>query len=345
MNKKLQVILVALVALLLGFSGPAMAKKQVPKVDNFIYFIDHSSSMAFSYKGQRYVQFGGVSKIMMAKSLARELNKMTPELGYKAGLYTFAPYKEYAAMAPYKQATMAAAIEKINTDYSVYGRMTPMGKGLEDLDKLPVSTLSGKTGVFIFSDGDSNCGVDPVAVAQSLKAKYGDNLCFYIVDLSDNKHGQQVLKAIAALGKCNCIELGEELLRNEAAREKFLECALYEWIEDEIVVFRSIYFDFDKYNIKPEFVPVLEEGTAIIKSKTGMKVILEGHTDSIGSEQYNMKLGQRRADSVKAFFVKKGIDASRIETISFGESDPVATNKTAQGRALNRRCVIKFKSM
>ena len=55
MNKKLQVLLVALVALLLGFSGPAMAKKQVPKVDNFIYFIDHSSSMAFSYKGQRYV--------------------------------------------------------------------------------------------------------------------------------------------------------------------------------------------------------------------------------------------------------------------------------------------------
>ncbi|HCR14255.1 MAG TPA: hypothetical protein DIU49_13785, partial [Desulfovibrio sp.] len=267
MNKKLQVLLVAVVALLLGFSGPAMAKKQVPKVDNFIYFIDHSSSMAFSYKGQRYVQFGGVSKIMMAKSLARELNKMTPELGYKAGLYTFAPYKEYAAMAPYSQATMAAAIEKIQTDYSVYGRMTPMGKGLEDLDKLPISTLSGKTGVFIFSDGDSNCGVDPVAVAQSLKAKYGDNLCFYIVDLSDSKHGQQVLKAIAAMGKCNCIELGEELLRNEAAREKFLECALYEWIEDEIVVFRSIYFDFDKYNIKPEFVPVLEEGTAIIKSK------------------------------------------------------------------------------
>ncbi|HCR13267.1 MAG TPA: hypothetical protein DIU49_08385, partial [Desulfovibrio sp.] len=85
--------------------------------------------------------------------------------------------------------------------------------------------------------------------------------------------------------------------------------------------------------------------TAIIKSKSGMKVILEGHTDSIGTEQYNMKLGQRRADSVKSFFVKKGIDASRIETISFGESDPVATNKTAQGRALNRRCVIKFKSM
>ena len=345
MNKKLQVVLVALVALLLGFSGPAMAKKQVPKVDNFIYFIDHSSSMAFSYKGQRYVQFGGVSKIMMAKSTLVELNKLIPALPYKAGLATFAPYKEYAKVAPYDKAAMDKAIAPIKTDYEAYGRMTPMGKGLEDLDKLPVSTLSGKTGVFIFSDGDSNCGVDPVAVAQSLKAKYGDKLCFYIVDLSDSKHGQQVLKAIAALGKCNCIELGEELLRNEAARERFLECALYEWIEDEIVVFRSIYFDFDKYNIKPEFVPVLEEGTAIIKSKTGMKVILEGHTDSIGTEQYNMKLGQRRADSVKAFFVKKGIDASRIETISFGESDPVATNKTAQGRALNRRCVIKFKSM
>lgn len=342
--KKFNVVVVMLIALVLGVVGPAAAKKQVPKVDNFIFFVDHSSSMAFSYKGQRYVQFGGVSKIMMAKSLARELNNMIPELGYKAGLYTFAPYKEYAPMAPYAKATLAPAIEKIKTDYEIYGRLTPMGWGLEDLDKLPISTLSGKTGVFIFSDGDSNRGVDPVAVAQSLKGKYGDKLCFYIVDLSDNKHGQEVLKAIAALGGCNCIELGEELLRNEAARTKFLECSLYEWIEDEIVIFRSIYFDFDKYNIKKEFVPVLEEGVGIVQGKPKTLVILEGHTDSIGSEQYNMGLGQRRADSVKAFFVKKGIDASRIEAISFGESDPVATNKTAQGRALNRRCVIKFKN-
>ncbi len=344
MLKKFNFVMLMLVVLMLAVTGPAMAKKQVPKVDNFIFFVDHSSSMAFSYKGQRYVQFGGVSKIMMAKGIARELNQMIPELGYQAGLFTFAPYKQYLAMATFSQAAMAPAIESINTDYSVYGRLTPMGWGLEDLDKLPLGQLSGKTGVFIFSDGDSNRGVDPVAVAQSLKSKYGDNLCFYIVDLSDNKHGEEVLKAIAALGGCNCIELGEELLRNEAAREKFLECSLYEWIEDEIVVFRSIYFDFDKYNIKPEFVPVLEEGAAIVQSKPSTLVILEGHTDSIGTEQYNMGLGQRRADSVKGFFVKKGIDASRIETISFGETDPVATNKTAQGRALNRRCVIKFKN-
>ena len=345
MSRKLNIFVVALVVLLLGVSGPAMAKKQVPKVDNFVFFIDHSSSMAFSYKGQRYVQLGGVSKIMMAKSLARELNKMIPELGYKAGLYTFAPYKEYVAMGPYNQVAMSAALDKVKADYDIYGRLTPMGRGLEDLDRIPLSTMSGKTGVFIFSDGDSNLSVDPVAVAQSLKAKYGDKLCFYIVDLSDNKSGQQAMKAIATIGKCNCTELGEELLRSEAAREKFLECSLYEWIEDEIVVFRSIYFDFNKSNTKREFTPVLEEGASIIKSKPDTKVVLEGHTDGIGSVQYNMKLGQRRADSVKAFFVKKGIDPNRIETISFGKSDPVATNKTAQGRALNRRCVVKFKTM
>ena len=251
-------------------------------------------------------------------------------------------------MAPYNQAAIhgVAAIEKDPDDYTVYGRMTPMGKGLEDLDKAAaVHPESGKTGVFIFSDGDSNCGVDPVAVAQSLKAKYGDNLCFFVVTCPTTSTASRSSRPSPLWASATASSSGEELLRNEAAREKFLECALYEWIEDEIVVFRSIYFDFDKYNIKPEFVPVLEEGTAIIKSKTGMKVVLEGHTDSVGSDQYNMKLGQRRADSVKAFFVKKGIDASRIETISFGESDPVATNKTAQGRALNRRCVIKFKSL
>jgi len=341
--RKMRIIVAMLIMALVATALPAAAKKMVPKVDNFILFVDHSSSMAFSYKGQRYVQFGGVSKIMMAKSTAVELNKLIPALPYKAGVYTFAPYKQYGAMAPYDKGAVDKAIAPIKTDYEAYGRMTPMGVGLQDLDKV-VGGLSGKTAVILFTDGDSNRGIDPVGVAKQMQAKYGDKICFSVVSFADNKNGERINKEIAALSKCGCFALGEELLRNQAAREAFLKCALYDFIDDEVVIFRSIYFDFDKFNIKKEFIPVLDEGVAIIKSKPNLAVILEGHTDSVGTEKYNMGLSIRRANSVKAYFVKKGVDAGRITAVGFGKMNPRYDNKTAEGRKMNRRVEIKFKS-
>lgn len=343
MFKKSRIIVAMLIMALVGTVVPASAKKLVPKVDNFILFIDHSGSMGFSYKGQRYVQLGGVSKIMMAKSAATELNKIIPELNYKAGVATFAPYKQYAAVAPYNKAAVDKGIAPIKTDYDLYGRMTPMGVGLGELDKV-IGGLSGKTAVIILSDGDSNLGIDPVAEAKRMQAKYGDKICFSVISFADNKNGERILKEIANLSKCSCFALGEEILRDAAARQKFVECALYDTIDDEVVIFRSIYFDFDKYNIKKEFIPVLNEGVAIIKSKANLQVILEGHTDSVGTEKYNMALSIRRANSVKAYFVKKGIDANRITAVGFGKMNPRYSNKTAEGRKMNRRVEIKFKS-
>jgi OmpA-OmpF porin, OOP family len=333
---------VMLAALLIGTALPAAAKKMVPKVDNFILFQDYSGSMAMAYKGQAYVQFGGTSKIAMSKQVMTEMNKAIPELGYKGGVYTFAPYKEMAPMATYSKPAIEKGIKAVKTDYDIYARMTPMGIGLTDLDKV-IGGLSGKTAVFILSDGDSNRGTDPVKVAKDLAAKYGDKICFHVISFADNKHGEEVLKAISLIGKCCGLVKGEELAKSKAAVEKLIECALYDWIDDEIIVFRSIYFDFNKYNIKKEFVPVLEEGVAIIKSKPDVLVICEGHTDSVGSVPYNQKLSERRANSVKAFFVKKGIDANRIQAVGFGKLNPRYDNKTAEGRRLNRRVEIKFK--
>ena len=322
---------------------PAAAQKLIPKVDNFILLVDQSSSMAWAYQGQQYVQMGGVAKIAMAKQTLIELNKMIPELSYKSGLYTFAPFKQYMGMAPYSRSAMDTAIAPISTDYDAYGRMTPMGVGLESLDGV-LSGLSGKTAVVIFSDGDSNVGIDPVVVAKQLQAKYGDKVCFSVVSFADNKHGEQVLKEIANLSKCSCFALGEELLRNQAAREAFLNCVLFDTTanNEEVIIFRSIYFDFDKYNIKREFIPVLDEGVSIIQAKPNLHVVLEGHTDSVGTVAYNQKLSERRANSVKTYFVKKGVPAGSITAVGFGKLRPRFDNSTAEGRKMNRRVEIKF---
>jgi len=345
--RHLRLIPVLLAMALLATALPATAAKLVPTVDNFILFLDHSSSMKFFYKGERIVDLGGQSKIVLAKSAAVEFNKLVPDLGYKSGVYTFAPFKPYSQMAPYNRTAVENAIEPISIEYETYGRVTPMGPGLQSLDTI-LSRQSGRTAVVIFSDGDANLGIDAVAEAKQLQAKYGDKLCFMVVSFADNAHGESVLKQIAALSRCACFVRGEDFLRNQAARYAFMKCGLYEELKDsaaETVVFRSIYFDFDKSNIKPEFYPVLDEGVAMTKSKPNTGVVLEGHTDSVGTEQYNQALSMRRANSVKAYFVKKGIEANRISTVGYGESQPRADNATAEGRKLNRRVEIKFKPL
>jgi OOP family OmpA-OmpF porin len=100
-------------------------------------------------------------------------------------------------------------------------------------------------------------------------------------------------------------------------------------------------FDFDKTAIKPDGAKILDRLIAFLKENPNKKVALEGHTDSIGTEQYNQGLSERRANSVKDYLTKRGVDAGKISTRGFGETRPIADNKTAEGRAKNRRVEIK----
>jgi len=103
------------------------------------------------------------------------------------------------------------------------------------------------------------------------------------------------------------------------------------------IVLRSVHFDFDKSTIRSDAVPVLDEAVEILKAEGVVAVIVEGHTDSVGTDAYNQKLSHRRAEAVRKYLVEHGIPSNRISTEGFGESRPVASNDTADGRAQNRR--------
>ncbi|MCX8072241.1 MAG: OmpA family protein [Candidatus Binatia bacterium] len=103
------------------------------------------------------------------------------------------------------------------------------------------------------------------------------------------------------------------------------------------VVLRSVYFEFDQARIQPESRVVLDEAYGILRDEPEIRVRAEGHTDSVGSEDYNLRLSQRRAEAVRTYLIGKGIAPQRIEAVSFGESRPVASNDTPEGRAQNRR--------
>ena len=100
-------------------------------------------------------------------------------------------------------------------------------------------------------------------------------------------------------------------------------------------------FDFDKSNIRADAAPILKEAASILKENANLKVSVEGHTDAKGTDDYNLKLSLRRAAAVKAFLAKEGVVRRPPLTRGLGESQPVASNETDDGRAQNRRVELK----
>jgi OOP family OmpA-OmpF porin len=106
-------------------------------------------------------------------------------------------------------------------------------------------------------------------------------------------------------------------------------------------VLENVYFDYNKWDIKPESNASLNNLYDELSRNPQMKIELAGHTDSDGDDAFNMQLSQRRADAVKNYLIKKGIAANRILTKGYGETTPIATNETSEGKAKNRRTEVK----
>jgi outer membrane protein OmpA-like peptidoglycan-associated protein len=109
------------------------------------------------------------------------------------------------------------------------------------------------------------------------------------------------------------------------------------------IVLRSVHFDFDKATLKPDAKPILDEAVQVLKQEGSVDIVVEGHTDSVGTDQYNLGLSRRRAETVRTYLVDHGIARSRITADGMGESKPVASNDTADGRAQNRRVELHVK--
>ncbi|NLI82180.1 MAG: OmpA family protein [Deltaproteobacteria bacterium] len=111
-------------------------------------------------------------------------------------------------------------------------------------------------------------------------------------------------------------------------------------LEGHVAIY-GIYFDFDKWTIKSESEKSLSEIVKLMKGYPDLAVEIQGHTDSVGTREYNQKLSEKRAGAVRAYLIQHGIQQSRMASRGYGLDQPVASNDTEEGRALNRRVELK----
>ena len=106
---------------------------------------------------------------------------------------------------------------------------------------------------------------------------------------------------------------------------------------------RVVYFDYDSYAIRPEFQALIETNAKLVKADKSKKVAIEGHTDERGGREYNLALGQKRAEAVKRAMGLLGVSESQLEAVSFGKEKPVAMGSTEDAMAKNRRAEISYR--
>ncbi len=339
---------------LLG-AAPAMAMQPegdvvfVKTADNFIVLHDSSSSMSDKYGNTDMLEIEAEQLIL------KEKVSTLPELDWQAGIYSFTPgwglhdLKTHLSMRTYNKAEFAQAVDALPTKPAGNTRLKGAMVGLEEL----LAGLKGKTVVFVFTDGQYSPQPGfpaPGATASKLAEKY--DVCFQVISTEQDKAQYEAVMNIAKASECSGTLAFAKLLGHP------------EWMTD--VLFRvekkamaeqpmakkpmekatgiiqgAVLFAFDSSAINEIAAKELIELSIFLNLNKGKRAVLAGHTDSIGSDAYNMKLSQRRAESARTYLVEKmGLDKNRITLSWFGKSDPAASNDTEEGRMKNRRVSI-----
>jgi OOP family OmpA-OmpF porin len=344
------------------------------KIDNFYVVLDRSGSKEETYRGH--------TNFAIANDFLTRMNSSIPDMDLKSGLRTFgATYNPFAketdliyGITDYSRQGFQEALESVGWG----GGLSPVDEAFNAASS-DMSILQGKAALIFVGDGQYK-GYDPAAAIKQMKESYGENLCVYPVLVgSEEPASVATMQDIAAAGECGYYQSVKYLDTPQNLADWVAAVFLSEvekkaavaapppqpgdgdgdGVTDDIDqcpdtpvgasvnergcwLIDDVYFDFDKSNIKSEFIPVLVEVADVMKQNPGLTVRVEGHTDNLGTVEYNQKLSEKRAMAAKQYLLDQGISEDRISTASFGYSMPAATNETEWGRAENRRVEFKW---
>jgi len=341
----------------------------VPKIESFVIILDASASMQDEYNG---IVNKGHPKFAVAKDILMRMNNTLPEIDINSALVTFG----HGFFKPLDKTFIVCELTKHSREHleNALNGITkpegcsPAGNAIKDAKNL-LLTSGGQNAVILVCDGEQLLG-SPLSRAQDLKEMYGDRACLYTIFVGNATEGERELRELAREAKCGFSVTADEIASSENMAEFVKKVFLTEiprqahdidsdgdgvYDKDDecpdtpkgaIVdsrgcwVVKGVTFDYKKWDIKEEFNSNLSNIVDILQNNPDMKIRIEGHTDNIGSMDYNIDLSQKRANAVKNYLVGKGIQESRISIVGFGYKNPIAPNDTEAGRALNRRAEI-----
>jgi OOP family OmpA-OmpF porin len=359
--------------------NPLLASGQFKqKTDNFFVINDSSGSMRDQYRGVGYAGQPDPTKFNVSKEVLTRLNQTIPDLKLTSSIrsFGFGPCldnkftKLNQEPTTYSKATFASGIDALECASGG----SPLDDGIVGSTQ-DLSATSGKIAVLVVSDGHD---LDSYGTAemQAMKNAYGDRLCVYGVWTGNPEElsGLAVLNQLSSIAGCGFAVSAESISTPEGmarfTRSIFLErgqkiadCSTMDsdgdgvndcddkcpntlpgtkvnkfgcWIVD-------VKFDLDKSIIRSKYHHELNEVARAIAAHPEVRVEVQGHTCTIGSDAHNMRLSERRAQAVKDYLVRQVPDgAGRLSAHGYGFHQPIDTNDTNEGRENNRRVQLNI---
>jgi OOP family OmpA-OmpF porin len=263
-------------------------------------------------------------------------------------------------MQPYDRKRFGKAIDQLPAEGKGF---TDLKKGLHELRDI-VDGLPGKTVMFVLTDGTvdpfNTVGKTPKVIAREIAAK--NDICIYAVSSARGDTEKELIRAVTSINACSRVVPLEAFY----GRPGYLSGVLYDVKETSIVKLKlveikkevpivkpalaeqvialtmdDIRFDFNRADIKVEHHDELSKLGKFLQENPSTYVAMDGYTDSVGPQEYNLRLSRRRVENVGAYLVERfNIDPFRVVTSWYGELNPTADNSTEAGRTLNRRVEI-----
>ncbi len=320
--------------------------------DQLVVVTDASGTM---YAEKTFPQAKALTESFVASLPDASARAKTPGR-YRAGLIGFGGRdRTVAPLGDFDRAELARAAGALQIMGAVDGRggETPLHRVLEEVG----ASLEpgGRSAVVVFSDGLPDAPDAALVVGAALVEEQQGELCFHTVQTGDDPEGRAFLEMLAALTPCGSFtpaaQLSDAAAIQGLARGVLLASAPRQRAAptpaprgpdpcQERVSFGGVNFDFDKATVRDDARPVLRQWGERLTQCGNVNLMIEGNTDSVGPEAYNQVLSERRANSVRDFLVSRGVPANRLNVAGYGETRPIASNATAEGRAKNRRVDI-----
>jgi OOP family OmpA-OmpF porin len=313
-----------------------IVKEQLVRVaDNAILMLDTSSSMNEEFRDS------GKSKIELVSNEFIKRAGYFPEIGHKFGVYTYTSWEEFSPVQLFDREKVSAALQAVPKKGS---GPTPLKNGLVKLEDV-LKPLSGRTVVFLFSDGEYTGG-SPSKIAAKLASTY--DVCFYVISTAKADANITLAEDVASLNACSRMIALETFLN----RPEYTSGALFDVRATEEIVTTTetkitglkvdnMNFAFDKFELSDHDKSELDELGQFMKGKPESIAVIAGYTDNVGTEDYNEGLSRRRTEMVSGYMTDAhDIGSDRVVLQWYGSDNPMASNNTAEGRATNRRVEV-----